>query len=124
MSQTPTPAKREAASVGALLWIRSMDEPVAPESLGGQTAAEQERIVREHIAMDELTLDRILYGVGPDAGDSDTRLRIMLQMLEHVPVRHLYVSGSLYAHDTEDDRMKHHVVLLMHGMRLTICEDE
>ncbi|WP_298868492.1 hypothetical protein [uncultured Microbacterium sp.] len=123
MSTTSTPANEEAM-VGALLWIRSIDDTRAPDDLGGQSAEEQERIVREHIALDELTLERILYGVGPTAGDSDQRLAIMLRMLEQMPVRYLYVPGAVYAHDSEDERMKHHVVLLMHGVVLTVCDDE
>lgn len=123
MSTTSTPTGQEAM-VGALLFIRSMDDQRAPDQLGGQSVEEQERVVREHIAADDYTLDCILHGVGPTAGDSDQRLMLMLRMLEQQPVRYLYVPGAVYVHDSEDQRMKHHLVLLMHGTALTICEDE
>ncbi|MDF1478775.1 hypothetical protein PYV02_06715 [Leifsonia sp. H3M29-4] len=123
-TKTPTPSKREAASVGAILWITSMDHQVAPESLGGQSAKEQERIMREYMDRDGLAPDRIHFAVGPSAGDSEQRLRIMLAMLDAAPIRHVYVTGAVYANDSEEDRMKHHLVLVMHGTRLTICEDE
>lgn len=123
-TKTPTPRKRETASVGAILWITSMDHQVAPKSLGGQTAKEQERIVREYMDRDGLAPDRIHVAVGPDMGDSEQRLRIMLAMLDAAPIRHVYVAGAVYANDSEDERMKHHVMLLMHGTRLTICEDD
>lgn len=124
MSKTPTPTKREAASVGAILWIRSMDDTTAPVALGGQTAAEQARIVRGHVERDGLVLDRILYGVGPDAGDADSRLQLMLQMLEQSPIERVYISGAVYAGDSDDERMKHHLMLFMRGVQLTICEGE
>lgn len=124
MTTTPTPLKREAASAGAILWITSMEHQVAPESLGGQTIHEQERILRAHMDRDGLAFDRVHVAVGPTAGDSNQRLRIMLAMLDQAPIKHLYVTEAVYTTDTEDERMKHHAVLLMHGTHLTICDDE
>lgn len=124
MSKTPTPQLREAASAGAILWARSITRPVAPDELGGQTLDEQERIVRERISKDGLALDRTLIAVGTTAGSSDDRLRVMLRILEEAPIRHVYISGAVYANDSEDDVMKHHLMLLMKDSRLTLCEDE
>lgn len=123
MTPTPSPNTREEA--GAILWIRSMDDRRAPDTLGGQTDEEQERIVRDVIDQDERVLTRILFAVGPDPGDSDQRVAVMVRMLKQAPVRYLYVPGAVYTHDTEDELMKHHTLLLM--MRdtvLTICQDE
>lgn len=124
MSKTPRPVVREAASAGAILYIRSMEDRVAPDELGGWTAAEQVRIVQGRIHEDGLTLDRMFWVVCATAGTSEQRLDFMLRVLDEQPVRHLYVLGDAYAHDSEDEIMKHHAVLLMHGVRLTICEDE
>lgn len=124
MTPTPSPSTREGA-VGAILWIRSMEDRRAPDSLGGQTDEEQERIVREEINQDERVLDRILFAVGPDPGDSDKRVAVMARMLKQSPVRYLYVPGAVFALDDENQLMNHHVLLLMMcNTVLTICEDE
>ncbi|MGF2948225.1 hypothetical protein [Microbacterium alcoholitolerans] len=102
-----------------------MDDRRAPDTLGGQTEEDQERVVRDAIDEDERTLTQILFAVGPDPGDSDRRLAVMARMLKQAPVRYLYVPGAVFAHESEDELMKHHVLLLM--MRetvLTICQDE
>ncbi|MBT9605758.1 hypothetical protein [Microbacterium sp.] len=120
---TPTPNTREEA--GAILWIRSMDDRRAPDTLGGQTEEDQEREVRDVIDQDERVLTRIIFAVGADPGDSDHRLAVMTRMLRQVPVRYLYVPGAVYAHDSEDELMKHHALLLaMRKTVLTICQDE
>jgi len=123
MSTTPK-ANQEEASCGAILWIKSMDDRVAPDDLGGQTAEEQWRTIGDRAREDGLTLERALYVVNAEPVDPDLRLALMLQILEQTPLRHVYVSGAIYANDTEDDRVKHGVTLFMHGSRLTICDDE
>lgn len=123
MPKTPTPNPREAASAGAILWSRSLTEYVAPDELGGQTAAEQERIVRERIHADGLTLDRILYCVGTPL-DSEDRLRQQFAALEQAPIRRVYVSAAIYANDTDDELYEHKLRHKLADMRLTICESE
>lgn len=124
MTPTPIPSTREEA-VGAILWIRSMEDRRAPDSLGGQTEEDQEREVRDEIEQDGRALHHILFAVGPDPGDADQRLAVMARMLKQVPVRYLYVPGAVYAQDSEDELMKHHsLLLIMRETVLTICQDE
>lgn len=123
MTTRPLPTKQEAVPVGAILFVRSIDEDVAPDDLGGQSVTEQERIVCDRVVRDGLALNGILYVACPDGVDSDERLSLMLAALDNVPVQRLYISGAVYAHDSDDEVVKHYAMLRLAGVRLTICTE-
>jgi hypothetical protein len=125
MTNKKSPNEREARPVAGLLWATNKDPRRAPDWLGGQPVSEQGQALAEAGKRDGAALRTYFTCLNvPDEFHPDARLEAMLHLVETYGVKHLYVTKATFANDTEDELMKHHVMLLMHGARLTICEDE
>ncbi len=125
---TPTkkqsPGRKEKPVAGAFLRMETPTENRAPAELGGQTLDEQEQIVHAHAARIGVTIRYQLVWVATAEEDTpDARITQLLDILAKRPVRHLLVPASLYQGYTDDDIMKHAVMLTMHGTELILVED-
>lgn len=121
---TPSPERKESPVAGAFLRMESEAGNRAPAELGGQTIDEQQRIVHAHAKSIGVTIRHEFIGVSTADDDTpDARIARLLEILKTRPVRQLLVPSSLYQGYTDDETMKHTVLLMLHGTELILVED-
>ena len=121
---TPSPERKEVPVAGAFLRMESETDARAPAALGGQTLEEQQRIGHDYAKSIGVKIFHEFIGVSTADDDTpDARIARLLEILKTRPVRQLLVPRSLYQRYTDDETMKHAVMLMLHGTELIFVED-
>ncbi|GGF31369.1 hypothetical protein GCM10010922_03020 [Microbacterium sorbitolivorans] len=106
----------------ALIWMRSADDPRAPDALGGHTVKAQETAAMARAQHDGVPLHHISHIISDNVDDAEQRLDAILHVLQELPADVLLTSAEVFTHDSDDDAMKLHLMLHLRGTRLVLCD--